>query len=110
MSRKRSNSVPTALATSAPAARRRVHPVTWAAAAVLLPLACWDALQAQHDVTLRRQAAVQHIERLPPLPSVTATPIDRRIGSSQQVLAGKPGSPAQTRSGQPTVGWLPTLD
>jgi hypothetical protein len=41
--------------------RHRVHPLTWVAAALLLPLACWDVRQAEHDVHLRRAVSVQHL-------------------------------------------------
>ena len=40
-----------------PAPRRRVHPLTWVAAAALLPLVCWDAWQTHQEVRVRRQAS-----------------------------------------------------
>ena len=52
--------------------RYRVHPLTWVAAALLLPLACWDVRQAEHDVHLRREASVQRLNH----PTVT-----RRVGA-----------------------------
>ena|ERR1700739_312115 len=45
--------------------RHRVHPLTWVAAALLLPLACWDLRQAGHDVQLRRQASAQRLLKHP---------------------------------------------
>src|SRR5258708_19254190 len=60
---------PAVAAPSAPARRRRVHPATWVAAAVLLPLVCWDASQARHHVQLRRQPAAPHVEPSPSPPS-----------------------------------------
>lgn len=45
--------------------RHRVHPLTWVAAALLLPLACWDARQAEHDVQLRRGVAAQRLVKHP---------------------------------------------
>lgn len=56
---------------SAPARGRRVHPLTWVAAAVLLPLVCWDISQARYDVRSRRQASVQHT-KLPTATTVSA--------------------------------------
>ena len=38
--------------------RRRIHPLTWVAAAALLPLVCWDAWQTQHEVRAKRAASV----------------------------------------------------
>ena len=51
-------------AVAEPAKRRRVHPLTWAASAVLVPLVCWDAWQAKHDVAVRRQASVEYAKVL----------------------------------------------
>lgn len=42
-----------------------VHPLTWLGAALLLPLACWDVRQAEHDVQLRREAFIQRLVRHP---------------------------------------------
>lgn len=53
-------SEPTATGTSV--RWRRVHPLTWVIAGLLLPLACWDVRQAQHDVRLRREASAQQVK------------------------------------------------
>lgn len=45
--------------------RHRVHPLTWVAAALLLPLAWWDVRQAAHDVQLRREMSVQRLVKHP---------------------------------------------
>jgi hypothetical protein len=52
--------------------RHRVHPLTWVAVALLLPLACWDVRQAEHDVHLRRAVSPQRLSH----PTVT-----RRAGA-----------------------------
>jgi hypothetical protein len=95
--------------TSGSAPRRRVHPATWAVAVVLLPLALWDARQAQRDVSLRRQASVQHLEPLPVMAPTASPAARRRTGNLQQALAAKPESTAQMRARQPSA-WLPALD
>ena len=41
--------------------RIKIHPLTWLAAALLLPLACWDVRQAEHDVHLRHTESVQRL-------------------------------------------------
>ena len=42
--------------------RRRMHPMTWVAAAALLPLVCWDAWQTQHEIRARREASTQYTQ------------------------------------------------
>jgi hypothetical protein len=51
----------TALSEPAPvrALRRRVHPATWVAAAVLVPVLCWDAWQTQQEARHRHQGTAQ---------------------------------------------------
>jgi hypothetical protein len=45
----------------------RVHRLTWVAVAVLLPLACWDVRQAEHDVHLRHAVSALRLNH----PTVT---------------------------------------
>jgi hypothetical protein len=47
--------------------RQRVHPLTWVAVALLLPLACWDLRQAEYDVHLRHAVSAQRLNH----PTVT---------------------------------------
>ena len=98
---------PAAAGPSAPVQRRRVHPATWIAAVALLPLACWDARLARHDVTLRHQAAVQHIERLHAVDTFPAANAPLRADALQQALVEKTDTPAQMRARQ---GWRSALD
>jgi len=99
---------PAATAAAAPAERRRVHPATWIAAAALLPLVCWDARQTLHDVSLRRQASVHHIERLRAAAvAVPSTAAPLRSDALPPAPAEKSDSSAQMRARQ---GWLSALD
>ena len=47
--------------------RHRVHPLTWVAVGLLLPLACWDLRQAEYDVHLRHAVSAQRLNH----PTVT---------------------------------------
>src|SRR4029077_14527520 len=47
--------------------RQRVHPLTWVAVALLLPLACWDLRQAEYVVHLRHAVSAQRLNH----PTVT---------------------------------------
>jgi hypothetical protein len=98
---------PAAAGPSSPVRRRGVHPVTWIAAAALLPLAWWDARQALHDVTLRRQAAVQHIERLHAVDAIPAVSAPLRADALQRALVEKTDAPSQMRARQ---SWRSALD
>jgi len=42
--------------------RRRIHPATWVVITLAIPILCWDVWQTERDVTLRRQAPMQHAQ------------------------------------------------
>jgi hypothetical protein len=75
-----------------------VHPLSWVAAAVLLPLIWWDIGQTQHDVRMRREATLQPAAAL-------ATGFASGQRAAQRPPGLRPQAPVNTARRE--SGWTP---